>query len=231
MKRILLSWSSGKDSAWCLHVLRKNRAHEILGLLTTFNEAADRVAMHAVRRELVERQAAAAGLPLWPVHLPWPCSNEQYEGLMAEACKKAISNGIEGIAFGDLFLEDVRAYRERQLKGTGLEPIFPLWGQPTYELACGMIRSGLRAKLTCVDTNQLDAEFVGREFDEDLLGALPAGVDPCGERGEFHSFVYAGPMLNQEIPVLLGETVVRDQFVFADLMPAGLAATPLSQSL
>jgi uncharacterized protein (TIGR00290 family) len=231
MKRILLSWSSGKDSAWCLHVLRKNRAHEILGLLTTFNEAADRVAMHAVRRELVERQAAAAGLPLWPMHLPWPCSNEQYEGLMAEACKKAISNGIEGIAFGDLFLEDVRAYRERQLKGTGLEPIFPLWGQPTYELACGMIRSGLRAKLTCVDTNQLDAEFVGREFDEDLLGALPAGVDPCGERGEFHSFVYAGPMLNQEIPVLLGETVVRDQFVFADLMPAGLAATPLSQSL
>jgi uncharacterized protein (TIGR00290 family) len=231
MKRILLSWSSGKDSAWCLHVLRKNREHEILGLLTTFNEAADRVAMHAVRRELVERQAAAAGLPLWPVHLPWPCSNEQYEGLMAEACKKAISNGIEGIAFGDLFLEDVRAYRERQLKGTGLEPIFPLWGQPTYELACGMIRSGLRAKLTCVDTNQLDAEFVGREFDEDLLAALPAGVDPCGERGEFHSFVYAGPMLNQEIPVLLGETVVRDQFVFADLMPAGLAATPLSQSL
>jgi uncharacterized protein (TIGR00290 family) len=231
MKRILLSWSSGKDSAWCLHVLRKNREHEILGLLTTFNEAADRVAMHAVRRELVERQAAAAGLPLWPVHLPWPCSNEQYEGLMAEACKTATSNGIEGIAFGDLFLEDVRAYREKQLKGTALEPIFPLWGQPTYELARGMIRSGLRAKLSCVDTNQLDAEFVGREFNEDLLAALPAGVDPCGERGEFHSFVYAGPMLNQEIPVLLGETVVRDQFVFADLMPAGLAATPSSQSL
>jgi uncharacterized protein (TIGR00290 family) len=231
MKRILLSWSSGKDSAWCLHVLRKNREHEILGLLTTFNEAADRVAMHAVRRELVERQAAAAGLPLWPVHLPWPCSNEQYERLMAEACKTAISNGIEGIAFGDLFLEDVRAYREKQLKGTALEPIFPLWGQPTHELARGMIRSGLRAKLTCVDTNQLDAEFVGREFDEDLIAALPAGVDPCGERGEFHSFVYAGRMLNQEIPVWLGETVVRDQFVFADLMPAGLAAIPSSQSL
>jgi diphthamide synthase (EF-2-diphthine--ammonia ligase) len=171
MKRILLSWSSGKDSAWSLHVLRKNREHEILGLLTTFNEAANRVAMHAVRRELVERQAAATGLPLWPVHLPWPCSNEQYEGLMAEACKTAISNGIEGIAFGDLFLEDVRAYREKQLKGTALEPIFPLWGQPTHELARGMIASGLRAKLTCVDTNQLDAEFVGREFDEDLLAA------------------------------------------------------------
>ena len=231
MKRILLSWSSGKDSAWCLHVLRKNREHEILGLLTTFNEAADRVAMHAVRRELVERQAAAAGLPLWPVHLPWPCSNEQYEGLMAEACKTATSNGIEGIAFGDLFLEDVRAYREKQLKGTALEPIFPLWGQPTCELARGMIRSGLRAKLSCVDTNQLDAEFVGREFDEDLLAALPAGVDPCGERGEFHSFVYAGPMLNQEIPVLLGETVVRDQFVFADLTRASSSRSRSSRRL
>ena len=218
MKRILLSWSSGKDSAWCLHVLRKNREHEVLGLLTTFNEDADRVAMHAVRRELVARQAAAAGLPLWPVHLPWPCSNEQYEGLMAEACKKAISNGIEGIAFGDLFLENVRAYREKQLNGTGLEPIFPLWGQPTPELARTMIRSGLRAKLTCVDTNQLDAEFVGRDFDGDLLAALPAGIDPCGEKGEFHSFVYGGPMFDFEIPVVVGKRVVRDQFVFADLI-------------
>jgi len=231
MKRILLSWSSGKDSAWCLHVLRKNREHEILGLLTTFNEAADRVAMHAVRRELVGRQAAAAGLPLWPVHLPWPCSNEQYEGLMAEACKKAISNGIEGIAFGDLFLEDVRAYREKQLKGTGLEPIFPLWEHPTAELARIMIRSGLRAKLTCVDTNQLDAQFLGREFNDELLAALPAGVDPCGEKGEFHSFVYAGPMFDLEIPVIVGETVVRDQFVFADLSSAPMPAILSSRSL
>jgi len=231
MKRILLSWSSGKDSAWCLHVLRKNREHEILGLLTTFNEAADRVAMHAVRRELVERQAAAAELPLWPVHLPWPCSNEQYEGLMAEACKKAISNGIEGIAFGDLFLEDVRAYREKQLKGTGLEPIFPLWEHPTAELARIMIRSGLRAKLTCVDTNQLDAQFLGREFNDELLAALPAGVDPCGEKGEFHSFVYAGPMFDLEIPVIVGETVVRDQFVFADLSSAPMPASLSSRSL
>ena len=231
MKRILLSWSSGKDSAWCLHVLRKNRDYEILGLLTTFNEAADRVAMHAVRRELVERQAAAAGLPLWPVHLPWSCSNEQYEGLMAEACKKAISNGIEGIAFGDLFLEDVRAYREKQLKGTGLEPIFPLWEHPTAELARIMIRSGLRAKLTCVDTNQLDAQFLGREFNDELLAALPAGVDPCGEKGEFHSFVYAGPMFDLEIPVIVGETVVRDQFVFADLSSAPMPASLSSRSL
>ncbi len=230
-KRILLSWSSGKDSAWCLHVLRNRREYEIVGLLTTFNEAANRVAMHAVRRELVERQAAAAGLPLWPVHLPWPCSNEQYEGLMAEACKKAIRNGIEGIAFGDLFLEDVRAYREKQLKGTGLEPIFPLWGQPTRELARGMIRSGLRAKLTSIDTSQLDAEFVGREFDEDLLAALPAGVDPCGEKGEFHSFVYAGTMFDSEIPVVVGETVVRDQFVFADLSSVSIPVSLSSQSL
>ncbi len=228
MKRILLSWSSGKDSAWTLHVLRQQGRYEIAGLLTTFNEAADRVAMHAVRRELVERQAVLAGLPLWDVGLPWPCSNEQYENLMAETCAKALAQGIEGIAFGDLFLEDVRAYRERQLKGTGLEPVFPLWRQPTPQLANEMIAAGMRAKVTCVDTQQLDARFLGREFDETFLADLPAGADPCGEKGEFHTFLYAGPMLNQEIPVLLGETVVRDQFVFADLMLGSLAATPSS---
>jgi len=229
MKRILLSWSSGKDSAWSLHVLRQQRAYEIAGLLTTFNAAADRVAMHAVRRELVERQAVAAGLPLWNVPLPWPCSNEQYELLMAETFAKAVAAGIEGIAFGDLVLEDVRAYRETQMRDTGLQPIFPLWGQPTQDLAKQMIASGMRAKLTCVDTEKLDASFAGREFDESLLAALPDGVDPCGERGEFHSFVYAGPMLNAEIPVSVGESVVRDQFVFADLNPATIGATPLSQ--
>jgi uncharacterized protein (TIGR00290 family) len=228
MKRILLSWSSGKDSAWSLHVLRQH-GYEIVGLLTTFNEAAGRVAMHAVRHELVDRQASAVGLPLWPVHLPWPCSNEQYESLMAETCAKAVSAGIEGIAFGDLFLEDVRAYREKQLRGTGLEPIFPLWGQPTRELAGAMIASGMRAKLTCVDTQQLDAAFVGREFDGNLLAALPAGVDPCGEKGEFHSFVYAGPMLDTEIPIVVGERVMRDQFVFADLTAAAMCATLSSQ--
>ena len=229
MKRILLSWSSGKDSAWCLHILRQNDEYRIAGLLTTFNQAADRVAMHAVRRELVEQQAAAIGLPLWAVPLPWPCSNEQYESLMAQTCARAVAEGIEGIAFGDLFLEEVRAYRERQLKDTGLEPIFPLWQVPTRELAKEMIASGLRAKLTCIDTQQLDARFLGREFDERFVTDLPAGADPCGEKGEFHSFVYAGPMLNQEIAVLLGETVVRDQFVFADLIPASLAATPSSR--
>jgi len=218
MKRILLSWSSGKDSAWSLHVLRQRAEYEVVGLLTTFNEVADRVAMHAVRRELVERQAAAAGLPLWAVPLPWPCSNEKYESLMAQSCAKAVAEGIEGVAFGDLFLEDVRAYRERQLKDTGLEPVFPVWGLPTRALAREMIARGTRAKLTCVDTEKLDRSFVGREFDEALLAALPEDVDPCGEKGEFHSFVYAGPMLNAELSVSVGETVVRDQFVFADLV-------------
>lgn len=231
MKRILLSWSSGKDSAWSLHVLRQRAEYEIAGLLTTFNQAADRVAMHAVRRELVEKQAAATGLPLWNVPLPWPCSNEQYEKLMAETCAGAIAAGIEGIAFGDLFLEDVRTYREKQMRDTGLQPIFPLWGQPTRDLAKQMIASGLRAKLTCIDTKKLDASFAGREFDENLLADLPDGVDPCGEKGEFHSFVYAGPMLSAEIPVSVGESVVRDHFVFADLNPATMAATPSSQLL
>ncbi len=204
MKRILLSWSSGKDSAWSLHVLRQRGEYEVAGLLTTFNEVADRVAMHAVRRELVERQAAAAGLPLWAVPLPWPCSNEQYESAMALTCAKAVAEGIAGVAFGDLFLEDVRAYRVKQMKNTGLEPLFPLWGLPTHALAQNMIASGTRAKLTCIDTNQLDASFAGREFDEALLAALPAEVDPCGERGEFHSFVYAGPMFNTTLPVAGG---------------------------
>jgi uncharacterized protein (TIGR00290 family) len=190
----------------------------VVGLLTTFNEVADRVAMHAVRRELVELQAAAAGLPLWSVPLPWPCSNEAYEALMAEACARAVAQGIEGIAFGDLFLEDVRAYREKQLKDTGLEPVFPVWGLPTRALAEEMIASGVRAKLTCIDTEKLDRAFVGREFDAALISDLPAGVDPCGERGEFHSFVYAGPMFSAALPVSVGETVVRDQFVFADLI-------------
>jgi uncharacterized protein (TIGR00290 family) len=226
-----VSWSSGKDSAWTLHVLRQHGDCEIVGLLTTFNQVADRVAMHAVRRELVTAQAAAAGLPLWDVDLPWPCSNERYESLMAVTCAKAIAEGIEGIAFGDLFLQEIRAYREKQLRDTGLEPVFPLWGLPTHELAKEMIRSRMLAKLTCVDTKQLDASFLGREFDEKLLADLPAEVDPCGEKGEFHSFVYAGPMLSGEIPVALGETVVRDQFVFADLTPAGLVATRSSQSL
>ena len=220
MKPILLSWSSGKDSAWSLHVLRQHGEYEVVGLLTTFNEEAGRVAMHAVRRELVERQAAATKLPLWQVPLPWPCSNQQYESLMAQVCAKAVAEGVHGVAFGDLFLEDVRAYRERQLKDTGLTPIFPVWGLPTQTLARAMIASGVRAKLTCVDTAKLDRSFAGREFDMALLSNLPDGADPCGERGEFHSFVYAGPMLNAAIPVSVGETIARDGFIFADLISA-----------
>jgi uncharacterized protein (TIGR00290 family) len=225
MKRILLSWSSGKDSAWTLHVLRQRSEYEIAGWLTTFNEAADRVAMHGVRRSLVEQQAAAAGLPLWSIPLPWPCSNEQYEELMTKACAKAVAEGIEAIAFGDLFLEDVRAYRVKQMAGTGLEPLFPVWGEPTDGLAREMVSSGLKAILTCVDTRKLNADFAGRRFDANLLAGLPTGIDPCGENGEFHSFVYGGPMFNSEIDVIAGETVVRDQFAFADLIPAASAIT------
>jgi uncharacterized protein (TIGR00290 family) len=219
MKRILLSWSSGKDSAWSLHVLRQRGEYEVVGLLTTFNEVADRVAMHAVRRELVEQQAVAAGLPLRAVPLPWPCSNQEYESRMAQTCAQAVGEGIEGVAFGDLFLEDVRDYRKTQLKDTGLEPIFPLWGLPTEGLAKEMIAGGLRAKLSCVDTEKLDRSFAGREFDEGLLADFPKGVDPCGERGEFHSFVYAGPMFNRVLAVSVGETVVQGRFVFADVKP------------
>lgn len=221
MKRILLSWSSGKDSAWTLHVLRQQGNYDIAGLLTTFNQAADRVAMHGVRRDLVELQAGAAGVPLWSVPLPWPCSNEQYELLMADTCAKAVSQGIQAIAFGDLFLEDVRAYRIRQMTGTGLEPIFPLWGMPTDALARAMVAAGLKARLTCVDTRKMDASFAGQAFDENLLRALPDGVDPCGENGEFHSFVHGGPMFSREIGVVPGEKVMRDQFVYADLIAAG----------
>jgi uncharacterized protein (TIGR00290 family) len=220
MKRILLSWSSGKDSAWTLYVLRQRSDYEIAGLLTTFNQAADRVAMHGVRRSLVEQQAAAAGLHLWSVPLPWPCSNEQYESLMAETCVKAVAEGIEAIAFGDLFLEDVRSYRIRQMAGTGLEPLFPVWGMPTGALARKMIASGLKAILTCIDTRKLNAAFAGRHFDEDFLSALPNGVDPCGENGEFHSFVSGGPMFSSEIFVVPGENVIREPFAFADLIAA-----------
>jgi uncharacterized protein (TIGR00290 family) len=218
MKPILLSWSSGKDSAWCLHRLRQDREYEVVGLLTTFNEVAGRVAMHAVRRELVEQQAAAAVLPLWTVPLPWPCPNEEYEALMAQVYTKAVAQGIQGIAFGDLFLQDVRTYREKQMRRSGLQPIFPLWGLPTRDLANEMILGGMRAKLTCIDTRALDASFAGREFDEALLSALAVGVDPCGERGEFHSFVYAGPMLNAEINISVGKRVMQDHFIFADLI-------------
>jgi uncharacterized protein (TIGR00290 family) len=217
MKRTLLSWSSGKDSAWSLHLLRQQNEYEIVGLLTTFNQQANRVAMHAVRRSLVEAQAEAVGIPLWDVDLPSPCSNADYECIMKETCKTAVQADIECIAFGDLFLTDIRAYREKQLENSGLQPIFPVWKIPTRELAHSMIESGVRAKLTCVDPKLLAPEFAGREFDEQLLSEVPPNIDPCGENGEFHTFVYAGPMFSRNIPVKLGEIVSRDGFVFADL--------------
>jgi uncharacterized protein (TIGR00290 family) len=223
MKRVLLSWSSGKDSAWTLHVLRQDPSIEVCALLTTVNSEFDRVAMHGVRRTVLETQAAAAGLPLWVVPLPWPCSNEIYEKVMADACRRAIDEGIEAVAFGDLFLEDVRAYRVRQLAPTGLEPLFPLWQIPTDGLARVMIAGGLRARLTCVDTQQLEPEFAGREFDETLLRDLPASADKCGEKGEFHSCVYAGPMFKAPLAIESGEIVRRDRFVFADIMIAEMA--------
>ena len=175
--------------------------------------------MHAVRRALIESQAQSAGIPLWAVPLPWPCSNADYEKALAEVCRRAVEAGISGVVFGDLFLTDIRAYRERQLQGTGLEPLFPLWQMPTRELAHEMIGAGLRAKLTCVDPRVLSRDFAGREFDASLLADLPASVDPCGENGEFHSFVYDGPMFQKRIDVAVGEIVERDGFIFADLLP------------
>jgi len=217
MKRTLLSWSTGKDCAWSLHVLRQQNEHKVVGLLTTFNQAANRVAMHAVRRSLVEAQAKQLGVPVWEVDLPQPCSNADYELIMKETCETAVQSGIECIAFGDLFLTDVRAYREKQLENSGLQPVFPVWGMPTRELAHSMINSGLRAKLTCVDPKRLAPEFVGRDFNEQLLSDLPQAIDPCGENGEFHTFVYAGPMFEHNLSVEVGEIVSRDGFVFADL--------------
>ena len=211
-----MSWSSGKDSAWALHLLRRDPEIEVCALLTTLNTAFDRVAMHGTRRSVLEAQADAAQLPLWTVPLPWPCSNEIYEERMAEACQRAIDEHIDAVAFGDLFLEDVRTYRERQLKPTGLEPLFPLWEIPTDDLAREMMAGGLRARISCVDSKQLPANFAGREFDGDLLRDLPAGTDPCGERGEFHTCVYAGPMFHAPLPLESGETVDRDGFVFTD---------------
>jgi uncharacterized protein (TIGR00290 family) len=216
VSKTLLAWSSGKDSAWTLHALRRQGV-EAGALLTTLNEAADRVAMHGVRRSLLEAQAEAVGLPLWQVPLPWPCTNDDYEARMAAACRRAVAEGFDSIAFGDLFLRDVRAYRERQLAGSGLTPLFPLWDLPTGPLAREMIRAGLRARLSCIDSKVLDASFAGREFDDALLADLPNAADPCGENGEFHTCVYDGPMFRHPIAVELGEIRNVDGFIYADL--------------
>jgi uncharacterized protein (TIGR00290 family) len=218
--RALLSWSSGKDSAWALHVLRARAEVEVVGLLCTLSAAHDRVAMHAVRRTLLEAQAAAVGLPLWPVPLPTPCPNDAYERAMRAALARARAERIAQVAFGDLFLADVRAYRERQLAGTGIAPLFPLWGAPTAALAREMLAAGVCAHVTCVDPRRLAPELAGRRWDAAFLAALPADADPCGENGEFHTFVSDGPMFGAPVPVRAGEIVAREGFVFADLLPA-----------
>jgi uncharacterized protein (TIGR00290 family) len=218
--RALLSWSSGKDSAHALHVLRQDAAVDVVGLLTTVNAAANRVAMHAVRRVLLDAQAEAVGLPLLVVPLPFPCPNDVYEAAMAQALAEARERGIEAVAFGDLFLADVRRYREERMAGTGLVPLFPLWGRPTRELALEMLAAGLHARITCLDPRVLPASLAGREFDRELLEALPAGVDPCGENGEFHTFAWDGPAFARPLLVRGGDVVTRDGFVYADLLPA-----------
>jgi uncharacterized protein (TIGR00290 family) len=220
-RRVLLSWSSGKDSAWTLHTLRKDRAVEVIGLLTTINTTHQRVAMHSTRLAIVEAQARAAGLPLHVVPLPWPCSNDAYERALRAAIDDGVRSGATHIAFGDLFLEDIRAYRVTQLEGSGLEPLFPIWREPTGPLARRMIDAGVEAVLTCVDPRKLPRSFAGRTFDHDLLDDLPSGVDPCGENGEFHTCVLGGPMFREPIGASVGEVVERDGFCFADLIPTG----------
>jgi uncharacterized protein (TIGR00290 family)/PAS domain S-box-containing protein len=219
-----LAWSSGKDSAWALHTVRQAGEFEVVALLTTVNRTHGRVAMHAVRESLLEMQAAAAGLRSVKVPIPSPCPNEVYESAMSEVMARARDEGVRHVIFGDLFLEDIRAYREKQLAGCGMTPVFPLWGKDTRRLAEEMIAGGLRAYLTCVDPRQLDRGFAGRRFDTELLAELPRQVDPCGENGEFHTFACAGPMFRTDVPVTVGEIVERDGFVFADLLPRGAAA-------
>ncbi len=220
-RRAVVSWSSGKDSAWALHLARQRPDLEVAGLLVSINAAFQRVSMHGVRRELVERQAHAARLPLQMVELPWPCSNEEYEHRMGAACAQLRSQGVEVIVFGDIFLADVRAYRERQLAGTGIEPVFPVLGRDTGELVREMLAAGVRARIACLDPRRVPREMAGAELDEPLLGRMPADVDPCGENGEFHTFVTAAPGLERPVEALPGPVVLRDGFVFAELLPAG----------
>jgi uncharacterized protein (TIGR00290 family) len=221
-KNTWLSWSSGKDSAWALHVLRQSDEHEVTGLFTTVNAAFDRVAMHAVRVELLRHQAQAVGLPLQLIEIPYPCSDEQYAAAMADFVARARNDEVRCMAFGDLYLQDVRRYREERMQGTGIEAVFPLWERPTRELLQEMLAGGLRACLTCVDPRVLPANFAGRELTPALLESMPANIDPCGENGEFHTFVFDGPMFTQPLDIETGDVVERDGFVFADCWLRGI---------
>lgn len=225
--RAVVSWSSGKDAAYALHEVRVAGALEVVGLLTTVTETYGRVSMHGVRETVLEAQARAAGLPLYKVPIPSPCPNEVYERAMGAMTERLRRQGVQRIVFGDLFLEDIRRYREEKLRGTGIDAVFPLWGRPTRALAEEMIAAGVRARIVALDPRQLSAEFAGRSFDRPLLAEFPAGVDPCGERGEFHTCVTDGPMFSQAIPVTPGDVVHRDGFVFADLELSEL--TPASR--
>lgn len=216
--KILLSWSSGKDSAWTLHTLRREHPDAVAALLTTYNDAYDRVAMHGVRRSVLEAQAEAAGLPLWQVPIPDQCTNEIYDQRMGETCRRAVAEGFTHVAFGDLYLDDIRRYREERLAGSGLTPLFPLWQQPTRDLAARMIDGGLEARIAVVDTRVLPESFAGRAFDRALLADLPASVDPCAENGEFHTCVIAGPMFRHTLDVEVGVPEVRSPFVFRDIV-------------
>jgi uncharacterized protein (TIGR00290 family) len=218
--KALIAWSSGKDSAWALHEARREGAYDIVGALTTVTDTFERVSMHGVREELLRAQLDAAGLASITVRIPFPCSNDIYEAKMALAMQGAITAGVTHIIFGDLFLQDLRAWREAKLAAIGVTAVFPIWMRPTDALAREMIAAGVEAHLAVVDLKKLSAGFAGRRFDAALLGDLPEGIDPCGENGEFHSFVSAGPMLSRKIPVSVGETVEREGFAFADLMPA-----------
>jgi uncharacterized protein (TIGR00290 family) len=214
-----MSWSSGKDSTMALDLIRRDEEIDLVALLVTMNAVADRVAMHAVRRALVEAQADRLGLALNVIEIPSPCTNEVYELRMSEAIDSALADNVEHFVFGDLFLEDVRSYREEKLAGTGISPLFPLWGQPTDTLAQSMIDSGVQAVVTCVDPSRIPTSFAGRFFDRSLLADLPPDVDPCGERGEFHTFVFGGPGFSSPIDIEVGEIVERDGFVFCDVRP------------
>jgi len=228
--RALISWSSGKDSAFSLHEARRAGEFDVVGALTTVTETFERVSIHGVRQEILRAQCEAAGLPQRIVPIPYPCPNEIYEARMGEAVAAAVRDGITHMIFGDLFLADIRAYREQKLAGTGITPIFPLWDRPTPTLAQAMIASGLEAYLATVDLKKLPAEFAGRQFDAQLLADLPEGIDPCGENGEFHTCVVAGPMFSQPLAVETGERVVRDGYAYCDLVLTTNAARHRAQA-
>ena len=219
-RKVLISWSSGKDSAWAFYLLKKDPSIEVIGLVTTVNSEFDRIAMHAVRRDLLIEQAKSAGVPPWIVELPNPCSNEEYETIMGGVIERAQKARVSAFAFGDLFLEDIRQYREKQLAGTGIEPLFPLWMKDTAALAGEMQNAGVKAYVTSIDPKVLPGSFAGREWEGSFLKDLPQGVDPCGEKGEFHTFVFNGPMFSRSVPVRRGEVCARGGFVFADFILA-----------